>query len=252
MNIHLTGRMRLPLTALSAFIVTAAMLAAVATAAAPARAVTVSHHVNKLTQVSHSGVPVPGMQADPFTVVNYHSHLCLGIQGGGNDQIAVQWGCKSHADQIWHWGSQNSSYPGWYQLVNANGSCLGVAGGSLGEGAHIVGWTCLGSSHLDQYWFVLNVQCGGVYFPFENLNSGYVMGVSGNSTAWGAAVVQWAYQGQCNNQFWQQQGLLHTVTRTLDSRDYATSSSQARRMTLISGLRSREPVDEPSQVLKRA
>jgi hypothetical protein len=36
----------------------------------------------------------------------------------------------------------------------------------------------------------------------ENLNSGYVLGVGGNSTNWGAAVVQWPYQGVCNNQFW--------------------------------------------------
>lgn len=181
MNIRLTGRMRLPLTILSALIVTAGTLATLATAAAPASA-------------------VPGVY-----VVNYNSGLCLGIAGDKNDADAVQWDCNGHADQIWHWGSQNSSYPGWYQLVNENGSCLGVAGGSLTEGAQVVGWTCLGSSHLDQYWFVESPFCGGAYFPFEDLNSGLVLGVSGNSKNEGAAVVQWAYQDTCNNQFWLQE-----------------------------------------------
>jgi hypothetical protein len=137
----------------------------------------------------------------PFDVFNYNSGLCLGISGDANDQPAVQWGCNVNADQRWHWGSQNSSYPGWYQLVNANGSCLGITGGSLNQGAQAVGWSCLGSSHYDQYWTPLPYSCNG-YIPLEDLNSGYVLGVSGNSKTQGAAVVQWGYQGVCNNQFW--------------------------------------------------
>jgi hypothetical protein len=57
MNIHLTGRMRLPPTALSARIVIAGALAMIAT---PATAVTGSHHVNRLTQLSRSGIRVSG------------------------------------------------------------------------------------------------------------------------------------------------------------------------------------------------
>jgi len=135
----------------------------------------------------------------PFDVFNYNSGLCLGISGDANDQPAVQWGCNVNRDQRWHWGSQNSSYNGWYQLVNANGSCLGVSGGSVSEGAQVVGWSCNG--HLDQYWAAGSSGCGG-YVPLFNLNSGYVAGVGGNSKTQGADVVQWQYQGVCNNQFW--------------------------------------------------
>jgi hypothetical protein len=136
-----------------------------------------------------------------FEVINYNSGLCLGISGDKNDSNAVQWGCNGHADQTWHWGSQNPSYPGWYQLINANGSCLGVLSGSTSQGAQIVGWSCLGSGHLDQYWTPVNASCSG-YVPLANLHSGYVMGVTGNSFNQNANVIQWAYQGVCNNEFW--------------------------------------------------
>jgi len=43
---------------------------------------------------------------------------------------------------------------------------------------------------------------GKDYRYFVNLNSGLVLGVSGNSTAQGAPVVQWANQGTLNNQLW--------------------------------------------------
>lgn len=183
MNIHLTGRMRLPLTAVSALILTAGILAATATSA------------------SASNV---------YPIVNENSGLCLGINGGGNDQPAVQWGCNSHPDQHWHWGSQNSYYPGWKQLVNGNGSCLGVAAGSGTEGARVVGWSCLGSGHYDQYWLqdlalAEDYPCDPGYVPYLNLNSRYVLGVAGNSRAGGAAVVQWGFQGSCSggaNQYW--------------------------------------------------
>lgn len=198
MTSHLTRRRRLP-AAIAVVILAATSLATIAAAASAA---TRPHQVNKLAHVSLS--PTQGSRvgtAQSFHIVNYHSRLCLGIAGDKNDQVAVQWGCINHADQIWHWGSQNSSHPGFYQLVNGNNSCLGIAGGSRAEGARAVGWTCYGSAHLDQYWAPLPYTCSG-YVPLENLGSGYVMGVAGNSTAQGAPVVQWRYQGVCNNQFW--------------------------------------------------
>jgi endoglucanase len=196
MNTGRKSRIRL-LTALSALCLVGG---AVAMAATPASAAT-SHHVNHLARYSLSHLPAPGASAASFEVINYNSGLCLGVSGGKNDQDAVQWTCNGHADQQWHWGSQNASYPGWYQLVNNVGSCLGVTGGSASEGARVVGWTCDGSTHYDQYWAPQAENCGG-YVPLENLNSGYVLGVSGNSTAVGADIVQYAYQGVCNNQFW--------------------------------------------------
>ena len=196
MNFHLT-KTRL-LTAVSALTITVGSLVTIVT---PASADTITHHINRLTQMPPPGAASPRVQISSFEVSNYNSDQCLGISANRNNQPAVQWDCNGHADQQWHWGSQNSTHPGWYQLVNNNGSCLGVARGSTVQGARVVGWSCLGSSHLDQYWLPLNFGCGG-YVPLGNLNSGYVLGVSANSTDQGAPVVQWTYQGVCNNQFW--------------------------------------------------
>jgi Ricin-type beta-trefoil lectin domain-like len=187
------------ITAMSAACLTGGLLAA---AAAPANAAAAPGRSHRLAPASPVSIPAPGVRPDSsFEVVNYNSGLCLGISGDKNDQPAVQFTCNGNADQQWHWGSQNASYSGWYQLVNGNGSCLGVSGGSLSEGASVVGFSCLGSTHYDQYWTPLGYSCSG-YVPLDDLNSNYVLGVSGNSTAVGAAVVQWAYQGACNNQFW--------------------------------------------------
>ena len=113
-------------------------------------------------------------------LINYNSNyslinLCLGISGGNRNASAVQWGCNGNPDQQWHFGAENSQFPGWYQLVNGTGAgqCLGVGGGSLSQGAQVVGWDCYGSSHLDQYWRPFNAWCsgiGGAYTPFQNLN----------------------------------------------------------------------------------
>ena len=64
---------------------------------------------------------------------------------------------------------------------------------------------CLGPDHPDQYWTPDGNQTGlcGAYSDLDNGNdTGYVLGVSGNSTAWGAPVIQWEPQGVCNNQYW--------------------------------------------------
>ncbi|HTX27834.1 MAG TPA: RICIN domain-containing protein [Streptosporangiaceae bacterium] len=135
--------------------------------------------------------------------VNFNSGDCLGILGGADDAPAVQWPCDGSANQGWTFGSEYGDDSGYYQLVNGDGQCLGVLGGSTGEGAPVYGWTCLGPTHPDQYW--RKVQSGIVpgYHYLENLNSGLVVGVSGNSTAEGASVVQWADQDTANNQLWE-------------------------------------------------
>jgi Ricin-type beta-trefoil lectin domain-like len=81
-----------------------------------------------------------------------------------------------------------------------------VAGGSTAPGARVVGWDCEGPSHPDQYWLIFtNTICtalGVQYYPIVNYKSGLVLGVAGNSTATGAHIVIYKYQGRCNNQFW--------------------------------------------------
>jgi hypothetical protein len=102
-------------------------------------------------------------------------------------------------------GGTNSA--GYYQIVNDHNQCLGVAGGSTAQGARVVGWNCLGTSHPDQYWMVnFGYSCSTanspLYYPIFNYKSNRVLGVSGNSTAVGAAVVIWDFQLTCNNQYW--------------------------------------------------
>ena len=132
-------------------------------------------------------------------LVNYNSHLCLGIAGGRANARAVQWNCNNSANQAWHWGAEYGN-SGYYQLVNGDNQCLGIRGGSTAVGAQVVGWNCL-PGHRDQYWYTPGLTCNG-YYPIANLKSGQVVGVSGNSRSNGANVIQWTYQKTCNNQFW--------------------------------------------------
>jgi hypothetical protein len=39
---------------------------------------------------------------------------------------------------------------GYYQIINGNGECLGVGGGSSDEGVAIYGWECTGTGYPDQ------------------------------------------------------------------------------------------------------
>jgi len=139
-----------------------------------------------------------------FVLFNLNSFLCLGISGGDDDAPAVQWTCEEVPNQEWHYGSEYGN-SGYYQLINGDGECLGVAGSSKSQGARVVGWTCNG--HLDQYWQGVGISDGTVFY---NYNSGLVLGVAGNSKAVGAAVVQWPFQGDIEtalNQFWEVEGI---------------------------------------------
>jgi hypothetical protein len=97
---------------------------------------------------------------------------------------------------------------GFNQLINGSGECLGVASGSQANGATVVGWSCLGPTHLDQYWAgtdgLMGLPPGGCSGAelLLNANSDKVLGVVSNSLKAGAAVVEWDYQLICNNQFW--------------------------------------------------
>lgn len=178
--------------------------------ALPAAAATTPHYASRAAHTSVAAIHVSGSSNDPFYFYNYNSQaagrpLCLGISGGKDDAPAVQWTCNGHPDQIWHLGLEWLNSP-YYQLINNDNQCLGVAGGSTALGARVVGWTCQ-TGATNQYWAAGSSSCG-VYHPYYNLgaaldNVGRVLGVSGNSLESGAAVVIWSFQGVCNNQFWE-------------------------------------------------
>src|SRR5262245_1636917 len=69
--------------------------------------------------------------SETFRLHNYlAAGKCIGISTGG---YAGSWWCTTNPDQTWHWGSKIDL--GGYQLVNGNGQCLGVDGGSWSMGA---------------------------------------------------------------------------------------------------------------------
>jgi ricin-type beta-trefoil lectin protein len=123
------------------------------------------------------------------------SSLCVGINAQSQAGI---WKCTGNPDQTWHWGAGSGGYN---QLINGNGQCLGVAGGSTAVGARLVGWTCNG--HPDQYWAEAVPVCNYVWmWAVVNKNSHQVMGVQGGNEENGAPVVQWNFQNTFNNQYW--------------------------------------------------
>jgi hypothetical protein len=142
---------------------------------------------------------------------NWHSSLCLGTSAGKYEAQAVQWNCQTSANnQNWGYGPATKNYNGFtfHELQNDNNSCLGVSGGAIAEGSHVVGWKCLTGS-LDQYWLALGPTCPGgeTSFAYLNLktyenNRNYVLGITGNSKSLGADAVIYQDQKQCNNQIW--------------------------------------------------
>jgi Ricin-type beta-trefoil lectin domain len=135
----------------------------------------------------------------PFEIKNYKSGRCLGIAGGADDAPAVLWNCNGSPNQMWTWDI-SIVYMGLYaRLVNGDGECLGVAGGSLKEGADIYGWSC--QDAFNQFWTTTTTGVSGYYYIY-NFASQMVVGVSGGSTANGAQLIQWRELTH-PDQYWQ-------------------------------------------------
>jgi hypothetical protein len=125
--------------------------------------------------------------------VNFSVDRCIGIAGGN----AGIYNCTFINDQAWKVIAAKTVKGNIYaQIENEKGQCLGVSK------TRVVGQAC-NSSNNDQYWnnTLKGVVCGASA-PVVNLGTGDVVGVAGGSTANGAAVVIFAYQAKCNNQFW--------------------------------------------------
>jgi hypothetical protein len=192
----------------------AAAVLAVAVAAGPAYA---AGPAGRVPLPGHPARPAGGLviKAIPasggsFEITNFEFPKCIGISGAPPDGQAGDWDCTTNPDQLWHWGNAFPSDPDFRQLVNGRGQCLGVAGGSDQQGALIVGWTCLGTGHPDQYWaqeFRLNGTPGlmnehGINDPSA---TAWLIGVQGASSANGANLVLWPDTGH-PDQEWMFQG----------------------------------------------
>jgi hypothetical protein len=189
---------------------------ALAVAAAPAGAAVTgmggpatARHATALASASTGSAPSITTGTSLGFLYDAVGGACLGITGGNDDAPAELWNCLSgHKDQQWHVGSAYGD--GYHQIVNGDGECLGVAGGSHAAGAQVVGWNCLGTSHGDQYWSISVSSCDGFGdFSLVNLATDtslgvpYVLGTKGGVTTPGTPAVQWPWQNDtCNNQNW--------------------------------------------------
>lgn len=127
---------------------------------------------------------------------------CIGISVG----LAGDWYCTSNPDQTWYWeyGKYDSNGLLWANLVNGDGQCLAVAGGSTDAGAAIWGYTCVRS--LDQYWLVDSPYNWAPLVNQKGFESGTgndVVGVAGGSTDNGARLVLWWFVDGAANQLWE-------------------------------------------------
>ncbi|HEY3956618.1 MAG TPA: RICIN domain-containing protein [Streptosporangiaceae bacterium] len=136
------------------------------------------------------------------------SPRCLGISGGKRDAPAVLWSCEDHTDQEWTVGKMLPN--DYYRIYNGYGQCLGVSAGSTHNGARVVATRCINGDRDQEWQYGRGFGCGKTdrYSPIYNGKSGKVIGVSGNSTAEGAAIVIWSWVGpaSCNNQYWEATG----------------------------------------------
>jgi hypothetical protein len=139
----------------------------------------------------------------PFLIISYpDQQMCLGIAGGLHNSPAVLWTCDDQAaNQRWHIGDFDPSNPLFTQLINDNGDCLGVQGGSTTKGARIYGWQCLGPAAPNQYWH-MRTGCGISTIIANFGGSQYVLGTAGGAETAGTAIVQWSYPDVCDNRTW--------------------------------------------------
>jgi Ricin-type beta-trefoil lectin domain-like len=136
------------------------------------------------------GLVITGSSSAGFRIHNSNARgKCIGIPPS---TWAGDYYCTTNPDQTWHWGAANSA--GFRQLINGQGKCLGVNGGSTVEGALLRAWRCNG--HADQFWSTETVPNHHVDWIL-NYQSSYVnpdifvIAVLNGSTANGAAVIQW-------------------------------------------------------------
>lgn len=169
------GRPRALLPVAISTAVSATPSAWAAAADGPARAAAVTSRGPALKLVAR---PATAAATGYIHLESFHSledlgDQCLSTYLGLNDEVAVQFSCDENHAQQWALGREWRS-TGFYQLINKNGQCLGVSGGSTAATASVAGWNC-SPTHPDQYWGFYFV--GGSSYAIRNLNSPYCLTV---------------------------------------------------------------------------
>jgi len=134
-------------------------------------------------------VPRIGLPGGTWSLENWrHPGLCLSSGGVRGGTVKV-YTCTGSSNQHWHGGSSHGIYQ---QLINGDGQCLGISGGSSSAGAHAVMGNC-GSS--DTYYWLMELPQIYNIPHFQNQHSQLVIQIACNCGTNGAVVDQEPYNG---------------------------------------------------------
>lgn len=147
------------------------------------------------------GLVMTASSSGGFRIHNSNARgKCIGI---APSTWAGDYYCTTNPDQTWHWGAANKA--GFRELINGQGKCLGVNGGSTTPGALLRAWPCNG--HGDQFWHSEFTSTSPAYIlNYQSTEHGngdiVVIGVKYGSTANGAALIQWPAEVGHTDQMW--------------------------------------------------
>jgi hypothetical protein len=129
--------------------------------------------------------PANAAASETFQLQNIHVEHCITSNGAKNSNAEV-YSCNGSSNQKWHWGT---TWRGDYRkLINGDGQCLGIAGGSSARGAAAVVWKCNTSD--SQYWYADQDDPTAEGWNLINLNSQMVLQVRCDCTKERAVVDQ--------------------------------------------------------------
>ena len=119
----------------------------------------ITYQLSGLDQRFYSAAPGTGTVQEYYADFNY-SGMCVGVAGGSTSNGAnlVTWECNGSNDQSWQLKKAEdygAPYTGCYVFINQNsGQVMGVAGGTVNNGAKVIQWPFYQSPafHADQFW----------------------------------------------------------------------------------------------------
>jgi hypothetical protein len=143
------------------------------------------------------------VMASPADAVPFHwnyqntEHLTCLSSGGVHNGTVKAYNCTASSNQVWHYGALHGAYA---QIINNDGQCLSVAGGSTSSGAHAVMANC--SSNDEMFWLPQNYPPGLVVY-FQNQHSQKVIQIACDCGSNGAIVDQEPFNNFGDpNQLW--------------------------------------------------
>jgi hypothetical protein len=136
-----------------------------------------------------------------------HSGKCVDVPSNSmsNGAPVQQWDCLGSGQFSQHWALfrvESTTIPPYFELVSRHsGKCLDVTGASIGNGALVQQWGCLGSTQANQQVSLFPVGTSG-YYRLVFRHSGKCLDVTDASTANGARLQQWeCLASQANQEF---------------------------------------------------